>query len=228
MFLHKDEICTSKIKFNTYNYPNNYKFIKIKYDKNDLLIQTPKLFSQYGIYNDYLTLSLFNKDNSNSVQNLLNQFNKINDYIFNKFKNCNINKFIVNDIFKCKIYKLLIFNNYKKKIDKIYPNTYGNYIIHLNGLWIDDNDNLYFNWHVIQAKIDLPFYMESYGFINENKKNIPPPPPLPPSFLQTKQKSLKQIINSSKKNNKKMEIDNYKVPSLDDIKNAILKLNKIK
>ena len=51
----------------------------------------------------------------------------------------------------------------KRIIDKLLPNTYGNYIIYLQGFWIIEND-IYFQWYVLQAKIDLPLFLEEYSF----------------------------------------------------------------
>jgi hypothetical protein len=114
-------------------------------------------------------------------------------------------------------------------------NTYGLFIIHLQGFWIIDND-IYFQWYLLQAKIDIPIFLNKYSFIDEDikkiKKNIPPPPPLPPPNFKKKIKETKNsninLLNNNniliKKVNKNKEI---KVPSLNDIKNALKNLKSI-
>jgi len=75
------------------------------------------------------------------------------------------------------------------KIDLIENLTYGEFIIHLQGLWLINN-KLNFDWILLQGKIDMPLYLSEYSFIDYNKgydskgkgkgKSIPPPPPLTP------------------------------------------------
>ena len=115
-------------------------------------------------------------------------------------------------------------------------NTYGLFIIHLQGFWIIEND-IYFQWYLLQAKIDIPISLNEYSFIDEQKKMPPPPPPLPPPNFKKKIKT--NIINTNnnsnsncnsnsniliKKVNKNKDI---KVPSLNDIKNALNNLKSI-
>ena len=112
--------------------------------------------------------------------------------------------------------------------DKLLPNIYGNYIIYLQGFWIIEND-IYFQWYVLQAKIDLPLFLEEYSFVDE----IPKPPPLPKSFSKPpkppplpifKKSNSKIIIGKGKQIKKGKELD---VPSLDEIKSALSRLKTI-
>ena len=82
--------------------------------------------------------------------------------------------------------KSLFFDNRRNIVNEIYRNTYGNYIICLNGLWIN-KEKITYQWNLLQAKIDLPLYLDKYSFIDSEKK-IPPPPPLPPPPKITKKK----------------------------------------
>ena len=262
MFLSNDKLNENKFKFIKFNYPNNYKRINIKYEKLDLIFQTPKLHTMYGInkYN-YIELSFINETNSIFVKSFKKQLNTLYNSVKNKFKNYNIKHFIKNNTFRLKINEnSLIYDNNKKKINKIYPNTYGNYIIHLNGLWIDDKNNIYFNWIVLQSKIYLPMHLTNYCFIDDNKitlndyqriknsninknnleyrlnkdkisiKSIPPPPPLPPPPppSSTNNNNLKDIIKKNKVNKKIIpNSEKYSPPTMEEIKMAILNLNKI-
>jgi len=80
----------------------------------------------------------------------------------------------------------LFFDQNKNKIDLLENLTYGEFIIHLQGLWLINN-KLHFDWILLQGKIDMPLYLSEYSFIDYNKgygkgkgKSIPPPPPLTP------------------------------------------------
>tara|TARA_R110002074_G_scaffold3622_5_gene18950 strand:+ start:5148 stop:6014 length:867 start_codon:yes stop_codon:yes gene_type:complete len=261
MFLSNDKLDKTKFKFIKYNYPNNYKFINVKYEKLDLIFQTPRLHTIYGInkYN-YIELSFINEINSNLVKSFKKQLDTLYNSVNNKFKNYNVKHFIKDDnTFRLKINKnSLIYDNNKTHIDNIYPNTYGNYIIHLNGLWIDDKNNIFFNWIVLQSKIYLPIHLEDYCFIDDNKLTIndyhriknsnmnknnieyrlnkdkisiksipPPPPPPPPPPIITTNNNLKDIIKNNKINKKIIiNSDKYSPPTMEEIKNAILNLNK--
>lgn len=260
MFLSKDKLNKDKFKFYIYNYPNNYKFVSLKYKKLDLIFQTPKLYCAYGITKyKYVDLSLINKENSSNLRSFINQLDIIYEVVKHKFKKFKIKNYKTDDILKCKVNNnISIFDNYKNRIYKIHPNTYGNFIINLNGLWIDDKLNLYFNWIVVQAKIMLPLYLDEYLFIEESKTNIndyknlknshlnshninyrinkdkvvfstipPPPPPPPLSFFSSNKKSLKDIINTNKSTIKKVKINNFVAPTMQDIKQALSNLNKI-
>ena len=98
--------------------------------------------------------------------------------------------------------------------------TYGYFIIHLHGLWLNKND-IWFQWDLLQAKVLIPTYLKEYSFIDEiqNKKlpskydkmikmgvpeeavqrqkildgKIPPPPPPPGISLKTKSYTIPKI-----------------------------------
>ena len=84
----------------------------------------------------------------------------------------------------------LFFDQNKNKIDLLENLTYGEFIIHLQGLWLINN-KLHFDWILLQGKIDMPLYLSEYSFIDYNYgyskgkglgkgKSIPPPPPTLP------------------------------------------------
>ena len=209
-------------------YSNNFSFVGLTYLKKDILIQTPKLYCQYGINEKYdknfIDLSFKNIDNDKSVKNLKNNLEMIYNLIKDKYKKFNVVNYIKNLNIRLKVKdNMQIYDQKKNRIDKLLPNTYGNYIIYLQGFWIIDND-IYFQWYVLQAKIDLPLFLEEYSFVDENKK-IPKPPPLPPPLPIFKKNNSKIIIGKKKSIiQKDKELD---VPSLDEIKSALSRLKTI-
>jgi hypothetical protein len=50
---------------------------------------------------------------------------------------------------------------------KLKPNTYIRYIIHLESIWFF-GDTYGFNWYLVQAEIKLPDILKNYSFYNEN------------------------------------------------------------
>ena len=229
------------LKKNLY-YSDNYTFVPLSYNKKDILLQTPKLYSKYGINNNskydtnYIDLSLKNIINDKSIEKFKNNleiiYNKINTKYSNNYNIINYLKNINNEIiFRLKIQdNLLIFDQNKNKLEHMITNTYGLFIIHLQGCWIIDND-IYFQWYLLQAKIDIPIFLNEYSFIDEQKKMPPPPPPLPPQNFKKKIKT--NIINNNNNNNNNVLIKkvdknkDIKVPSLNDIKNALNNLKSI-
>ena len=216
-----------KLKYN-----ENFTFIPIKYNKSDLVIQTPKLYSEYGINNKYKTkyidLSFINIENDSNIQKFIEILNAIYLKINKKYKSNSFLKVYNNNKYiRLKILdNAIIYDERKNKINNINPNTYGNYIIYLHGLWIKDNIISY-QWNLLQAKINIPLYLSNYAFIDEIKKNIPPPPPpLPPPSVSKKyipQKVKKKDINNIINENKL-----YLPPSLDEISKVLLQFKKNK
>ena len=209
-------------------YSNHFSFVGLTYLKKDILIQTPKLYCQYGINEKYdknfIDLSFRNIENDKSVNNLKNNLEKIYNLIKDKYKKFNVVNYIKNLNLRLKVKEnMQVYDQKKNKIDKLLPNTYGNYIIYLQGFWIIEND-IYFQWYVLQAKIDLPLFLEEYSFIDETKPISKPPPPPPP--LPNFKKSETKIIISKKRSTikKEKELD---VPSLDEIKSALSRLKTI-
>lgn len=215
-------------------YSEEFSFVGISYLKLDFCIQTPKLYSKYGLNKKYdkyfIDLSLQNMCNDDNIKILLDNFNMIYDTIKNKYKNYNVINPLKNDTIRFKIKSdFKVYNSNRKLIESVLPNTYGNYIIYLQGIWLIDND-IYFQWYTLQAKIDMPLNLEEYSFL-DSVKNIPKPPPLPnfipkppplPNFKKVEKKNIekKKVV----KNVVKKEID---VPTLEEIMLALSKLKTI-
>tara|TARA_Y100001958_G_C21247521_1_gene578963 strand:+ start:7664 stop:8353 length:690 start_codon:yes stop_codon:yes gene_type:complete len=208
-------------------YTNNFSFVPIKYNKTDLVIQTPKLYTKYGFNNNrYNTIQLYfkNIENDKSLEDLLKLFDDIYLKINNKYKGNNFMK----DDNELKYFNLRIsdnsifFDERRNRIKNINSNTYGNYIICLHGIWIRDNIISY-QWNLLQAKINLPLHLSIYSFIDDTTKKIPPPPPLPPRSIPSSFK-----LNKPKNKKKFKEKKTSFTPSIDEINKILSRLKKIK
>ena len=222
--------------------------IPIKYNNEDLIIQTPKMYIPFGekfVYNNnnkkYIDISFLNIENDNNIKifydNLNIIFNKINNFYKYNVDEM-IKKYNKNDLLRLKITKnILIYDQNKKNIDKIINNTYGSFIIHLYGLWLM-NDTLYFHWELLQCKLDMPIYLSEYSFIDDIKpinkgkgkgkgKNILPPPP-PPPINSKYDKMIKMGIPKDAVLQKMRLENNPKKINPQDLQNVTLKKTVIK
>ena len=203
-------------------YSNNYTFVPIKYNKEDLIIQTPKLYTKYGIIDYFdkssIVLSLQNITNDNNISIFKNNLELIFNTIKDKYNEYEIIDYLEKLNMRYKVNQnILIYDSNKQLIKDIPNNSYGNYIIHLSGFWIIDKC-IYFQWYVLQSKIESPIILKKYAFVNTS---IPKPPPLP-NFCKKEHK-----IKIIKKNRQILE-NKIEPPSLDEIQKALNKLKKIK
>ena len=65
---------------------------------------------------------------------------------------------------------LRVFNTEKTTEEKIKPNTFIRYIIHLESIWFF-KDTYGFNWYIVQAEIKLPDILKEYSFDGGVPKN---------------------------------------------------------
>ena len=156
---------------NPLKYSDNFTFIPIKIYNNKLykcIFQTPLLFTPFGIHktkNDknIIDLSFQNKNKDKSLCIFLNKLKSIYKTIHKKLnKKYEINSFIkMTDYEECIRLKvsssILIYDEYKNSLTEINKFTYGNFIIHLDGLWLNDN-SIWFQWYLLQAKIKIPLF----------------------------------------------------------------------
>ena len=258
-------------------YSQEFTFFPLKYDLKDFLIQIPVLFIPFGIQqysvNDskkYIDLSFQNLENDNNIQIFINNLKKIFSSIKKKFNDYSVEHFLKKTkysfLLRLKLADTcLFFDQYKNKYNDELPKTYGSFIIQLSGLWLM-NKKVWFNWRLLQAKINTPFILKEYAFIDDEnyeenlniKKFIPPPPPPPPppplpnkysmmlkigipKHAVEQKKTLDRIRpedlqsvqlkkgnnDNNNRNNIKKNTDNF-TPSLDEIRNALQSLQKIK
>jgi hypothetical protein len=172
---------------NPLKYSDNFTFIPIKIYNEGLykcIFQTPLLFTPFGIQktqNDknIIDLSFQNKKNDKSLCIFLNKLKSIYKTIYKKLnKKYKINSFIketeYEECIRLKVCSsILIYDEYKNNLNEINKFAYGNFIIHLDGLWLTDN-SIWFQWYLLQAKIKIPLYLKEYSFIDEieNKEKV--------------------------------------------------------
>lgn len=246
MILHYKDIIIDKNKINykkKIDYSRELTFIPIKYDDKDILIQTPVLYSPFGINHLYNCIDLSfqcNDVTDNFINNCLNVFYKDITIKYNNYSSDNYIR--TNEYSKWMRYKInkytIFYNQDRKKIDNFDSKVRGSYIIHLSGIWLI-NGKISFNWIILQAKIYQPIVLKEYSFIDEEEeivnknKNIPKPPPLPPPPpppLPNFNKAKKIIPkNKSKEVKDIVKVDKLNVrPALSEIMDALKKLNKVK
>lgn len=231
MIIHHSELKDFNLGIkNPLKYSDEFTFIPLKIQYNhkfqDCIFQTPKLFIPYGkqkLDNGkfIMDLSFQNKQNDTMTNNFLKQLQIIYRLIQHKFKDKQVNSFLKNTPFEeCMRLKVNLnssfFDPLKQKIYKIESFSYGSFIIQLHGLWIHEN-KIWFQWYLLQGKIERPTFLEEYAFHDEkeeekdNKYNkmkqmgvpieainlrkkldkIPPPPPPPMKSLKEKPSKIK-------------------------------------
>lgn len=169
-------------------YSDKFTFIplRIKKDKEFIkcIFQTPLLFTPYGICKtpnnkNIIDISFQNIENDKSQHVFHKNLKYIYDTVYEKYKydyivNDFLKKTDFNDCLRLKINaNTKIFDESKNMIEKIENYSYGNFIIELEGIWLNE-DNIWFQWNLLQAKIKIPTYLNEYSFIDEiiEKKTI--------------------------------------------------------
>ena len=173
------DICILK----SLKYSDTFTFIPIQLNKKETnkfqkcIFQTPLLFSPFGIQTTknnkrIIDVSFQNKGNDNSLK----QFGKTLSFIYKQInhkyhKEYNVNHFVketdFDDCLRLKIPSdILIYDENQSIINTINSFTYGYFIIHLHGLWLNNND-IWFQWDLLQAKVLIPTYLKEYSFIDE-------------------------------------------------------------
>lgn len=198
-------------------YSDDYEFVKIRYDKRDLLLQTSKLYCLYGSRYDTIELSFQNIINDSKLKVLRDDLTRIQNYIETRYSKYCVYPIIKRNTINVKIRNVRIFDERKQRLDSIPSNSYGRYIIHVGGFWINKRD-VFVQLNAIQTSIEMPLVVEECLF---DVKKIPKPPPLP-VFKKTDNKI--KIVH--KKKQIKRETKTISVPSLSEIQFALQRLKK--
>ena len=228
MIIHHKELKNYKIcKKQTLKFNEDYSFIPLRFTINNsyhkCIIQTPPLFIPYGVQKidnnkQIIDLSFQNYCNDNTTNLFLNNLQQLYTDIKKNYKKYNVNNFLKQTNYDlCSRFKLsdetLFYDSNKNIINKVQSFEYGEFIIYLKGLWVYQ-DKIWFQWLLLQGKINNNISLIRYSFIDENEetikqckynkmlkmgvpkhavelqkkldlKNIPPPPP-PPNFKISK------------------------------------------
>ena len=180
-------------------YSENYKTIKIKYDKENFYIQTPYIVNRYSpsSFDSKITLDIpldFSNITENSIDDisiLYKLFIRIHKTIKSRvvkllgegFKYSNgIKKNRKNP--KCPFLKTKIHSVEEKiflkvfKSDKtlsqqqeIKPGKEIRFILHLESIWVYKN-KFGINWYIVQAEVKLPHIFHSFAFDNSVSQDI--------------------------------------------------------
>ena len=164
-------------------YSEEFSFVPLKiYHNNkfkDCVFQTPKLFLPYGkqrLDNGkyVIDLSFQNKDNDLDNKIFLKILKKIFHTIKETYKDYNVNSFLKKTNFDYTM-RLKVsldskfYDTSKKQLYKIDPFSYGIFIIGLEGIWIHNNE-IWFQWYLLQGKMERPSFLEEYAFIEDYKE----------------------------------------------------------
>ena len=198
-------------------YSDDYEFVKIRYDKRDLLIQTSKLYCRYGSRYDTIELSFQNIVNDSKLKILRDDLNSIQNYIETRYPKYCVYPIVKRNTINVKIRNVRIFDERKQRLENIPSNSYGRYIIHVSGFWINKRD-IFVQLNAIQTSIEMPLVVDECLF---DIKKIPKPPPLP-VFKKTENKI--KIVRKNKQI--KRETKTISVPSLSEIQFALQRLKK--
>jgi hypothetical protein len=209
-------------------------FIPIKIKNKDVMYQSPRLFTPYGIQiNDkskkYVTISFQNKDNDKFTYKFLNDLEYLIDLIKDKYTNYNVNSFLKtyrdNQIMNIKLKEdSVIYDNLQNIHDDIPMYGYCSFILHLAGLWISKKQ-IWFQWYILQTRLENNIKLTNYAF-KDFKSIPPPPPPLPPNFSKDKYKKMISLGIPSAALDQKLQIQRKASISSDMLSSVILKKAK--
>jgi hypothetical protein len=180
---HKElnEILLGKKKPLKYSEEFTFVPLRIYYDNifQDCVFQTPKLFIPYGKHKldngkFIIDLSFQNRDNDEDNEMFLINLKKIYSTIKDNYKDKNVNSFLKKTTFDYTMRLKVSLNSkfydtLKQDLYRIDSFSYGTFIIQLEGLWIH-NEEIWFQWILLQGKIERPSFLEEYAFLEDQPK----------------------------------------------------------
>jgi len=156
-------------------------YIPLNYNKEPFVFQINNLYSKFGLnlYNDNKkTIDLFFKKNDEKHNETLPKFNKIFSMIREHLK-IKYPKSYLEEILKennddtylrCKIpYYTKIYSQNKVllSMDDLKPRIFCDCIIHIQGVWIYNENKMWFDISLVQSRLHIPLYVKDYAFIDE-------------------------------------------------------------
>lgn len=217
-------------------YSDDFTFIPIKINNDDILFQTPRLYTPYGVQineksKQYIMISFQNKENDPHTHKFLNDLQYIYDLVYQKYhQNNKVNSYLKpyknSSIMNVKLREnSSIFDTQKKKIEEIPIYGYCSFIIHLAGIWIS-NHQVWFQWYILQTRVENNLSLTEYSF--KDTKPIPPPPPPPPPPMPDKYKKMISMGIPSAAVNQKKQMECRSAISSDMLLSVQLKKGKPK
>ena len=153
----------------------DFTFIPIHYQGNDLMVQTPPMFIPFGVqkYSEEDTKEYLNLSFQPNSQLFLDQYcQPLFQTLSKKYKS----KFSCVPFVKESEYSQWMrfrilentqfYNTEKQKIEVFPSKVFGVFIIHLSGLWIYQ-EKAWFHWSILQGKIYTPPVLPNYAFIDD-------------------------------------------------------------
>ena len=176
-----NEILLGKKKPLKYSEEFTFVPLRIYYDNifQNCVFQTPKLFIPYGkqkLDNGkfIIDLSFQNRENDKDNETFLGSLVKIYSIIKDNYRDKNVNSFLKKTTFDYTMRLKVSLNSkfydtLKQDLYRIDSFSYGTFIIQLEGLWIHNNE-IWFQWILLQGKIERPSFLEEYAFLEDPPK----------------------------------------------------------
>ena len=223
--LKKYSLCIQK----PLKYSDKFTFVPLRLQKDNnylkCIFQTPLLFTPYGIQQtpnnkSIIDISFQNMENDKSQKVFYKNLKHIYDCVYHKYKyDYIVNDFLKNtDFNECLRLKLTsntsLFNESKAPIEKIDKYTYGTFIIELEGVWLND-DNIWFQWNLLQGKIKTPTYLSEYSFIDDIASGSIQPNSIQPNSNQPNSNKYDKMLKMGVPReavDRQKRLDGYNIP----------------
>jgi len=245
----KDNIILHK----TFNFNPNKLFLSIghpvlkkilyftKYNKEPLIIQSPLLYIPFNIQDTKnhknIHFSFHNISYSKQTKHFYDTIVNIHNSILSKIKTLNKTVYGIKEtigfppILRINIDNTSIWNQNKQKIsiEKLKKNTFGTFILHLEGIYTNSK-NVGFIWVAKQIRLKEEIVFNEYAFVDDNITptilNMPVPPPL--SLSNDKYSKMLKMGVSKEAVEQKKVLDGIKKPSIQDLQLGLNNLKKVK
>ena len=155
-------------------YSDEFTFIPFKVTNDDFIIQTPRLFSPFGIQSfakDQIMISFQNKTNDTKTGEFLDTLKHIYSLIESHYETQGthtVNEFIKEykgePILNAKIKSdTPIFDTQKNRCEDLPLYSYASFILYLPGLWVI-KDQVWIQWYVLQVRVENNVRLPEYAF----------------------------------------------------------------